>query len=299
MDNTIKLWDVRNFKCLLTINDLRGTVDMPLQSASVINRIHWDTGRKRLIGCSTSLSSWSESKSKHIAGMGMAHSGSVLKTLAAPGSSQVVTADVGGSVRVWDVFSGKSLSSFSTVPAPSQPTVLNGVVSDHHMFKTASPDRNSVSKDGSVLGAGEQSAAPTLTAISLDESGTRVVTSLHGSGGVDVWDAGSGAKTGIGGVFKTVSEASGTADPDVDDVDDAGTNGGPLLVLNHHKRQAKTYTGEALLQSLVFPFLFMSSLCFLCNSCCSCGVACCGTHRQGTTCEAHEASPVRNVQLGP
>jgi len=108
-DNVVKVWDIRNQRCIQTLNDAR-TMDKPT-TANSLNIIMYNRETQRLFASSSSIRVWDTKpvfKISHTA----SHDACVVSALYNRGFNQVVSADTDNHVVVWDVETGQVASQF-------------------------------------------------------------------------------------------------------------------------------------------------------------------------------------------
>ncbi|RQM19506.1 hypothetical protein B5M09_011466 [Aphanomyces astaci] len=104
-DGSIRVWDVRQLKCLQTIHD-----------ATHDNRhtklIYFDQASKHLVTCSSTVNQW---PIHHAAGPSetlQPHEAPIIKVLFNPSFLQLVTMDAHGHIVLWNVLDGSVISHF-------------------------------------------------------------------------------------------------------------------------------------------------------------------------------------------
>lgn len=114
----VKVWDIRNQKCIQTITDAK--VSGGQTTASALNHLMYDKENQRLFAASSRLRSW-DLKPVFRTRRVTSHDASVVSALYNRGFNQVVSADTANNVVVWDAETGAVASQFE-IGDPSDPS---------------------------------------------------------------------------------------------------------------------------------------------------------------------------------
>ncbi|KAL4440619.1 hypothetical protein ABPG75_003620 [Micractinium tetrahymenae] len=163
-DHTVRVWDLRNHKCVQTISRtdwLRPEDSKPTDMA-------YDTSRRRLVCASHRPVAWSHRRIE----VERQHDARLVSALYNQTFSVVVSGDEGGTICMWNVQSGQREGGFSLHSKPA------AVAAGGHG-----------SKAGAMLAP---AAPPKLTAMAFDSNQRRLLTALD-KGAVRVYNFNSGA----------------------------------------------------------------------------------------------------------
>ncbi|CEP03071.1 unnamed protein product (mitochondrion) [Plasmodiophora brassicae] len=108
VDKTIKVWDVRNFRCMQTITDANH-----YRPENRISRLTWVKAHSCLLAATNRLDVW-PSKAVSQAET-LSHDHSICTAIYNSNFGQVVSGDVGSQVKVWDLETGRSVFSYRNV----------------------------------------------------------------------------------------------------------------------------------------------------------------------------------------
>ncbi|PNW80352.1 hypothetical protein CHLRE_07g313850v5 [Chlamydomonas reinhardtii] len=103
-DHIIKIWDIRNHKCIQSLPD-RELLNMPQMSEDAVTPALYDSERRQLVTGYTKPKVWKMTSAG--AGATQAHSASVTRVMYNANFAEAISADHAGTISVWHVPSGK------------------------------------------------------------------------------------------------------------------------------------------------------------------------------------------------
>ena len=116
VDKTIKVWDIRNHRCIQTVTDRTA-----FRPENKIGALAKDNLRKTILTATLKPRAWTQRK-KELRGSG--HSNSVVAALYNAPFKQVVSGDADGAVCVWDVLTGRLLFRYADAHAGTKMTAM-------------------------------------------------------------------------------------------------------------------------------------------------------------------------------
>ncbi|KAL4420053.1 hypothetical protein ABPG77_007492 [Micractinium sp. CCAP 211/92] len=164
-DHTVRVWDLRNHKCVQTI----GRTDWLRPEDGKPSAMAYDTSRRRLVCASHRLVAWSHRRVE----VERRHDARLVAALYNQTFSVVVSGDEGGTICMWNVQTGQREGGFSLHAKPAAPGGGGG------------PGLPA----GAMLGP---AALPKLTAMAFDSNQRRLLTALD-EGAVRMYNFNSGA----------------------------------------------------------------------------------------------------------
>ena len=172
VDKTIKIWDIRNHKCLQTLQDKEMYFPENSITAMMFDAKPLEPTRRWLVTAATKPKCWTIRQRK-----GKSVSGHIAPLVAAVYNSvfhQVISADQTSMVCVWDVETGRLLFRFSAASSGDENA-------------DAAEDDKADSDDENYDARGDFK----ITALALDSTMRRLITGSHG-GLVRVWNFSNG-----------------------------------------------------------------------------------------------------------
>ena len=116
VDKQIKVWDIRNHRCIQTVTDRTA-----FRPENKIGALAKDNLRATILTATLRPKSWVQRK-KELRGSG--HSNSVVSAMYNPPFRQVVSGDADGAVCVWDVLTGRLLFRYADAHAGTKMTAM-------------------------------------------------------------------------------------------------------------------------------------------------------------------------------
>lgn len=182
-DNVVKVWDVRNQRCLQTMLDLKA------ETRAGFGRVHSAACVPRtghiVLASSGRLHPWKLTAAV-VNTTVTSHQAAVVSVLYHPGFRQIVSGDANGQVQIWNIDSGALQSAFNISPADSGGAQTNGgsagTITGGNKTDEQQTDSTGVSPDG------------ILTALCFDGTGRRVITGTHFGRRLRLWNFSNGCE---------------------------------------------------------------------------------------------------------
>ena len=180
----IKVWDVRNLRCVQTI----GNEDQVSSGARAIGAVQYVAKHRYLVGATNKLVIWQPAQQFQV--QDSSHNHPVTAALYNASFHQVVSADQNADLSIWNVETGHIISKFRLHHGDqkNKAAVATSAVASIPRRRVITRDQNSGVEGIDDADAGQGA----ITAMCFDDGGRRLITGSHDGSDVKIWNFSNG-----------------------------------------------------------------------------------------------------------